>query len=94
MKKPFRWNIEKRNELGSLVNDTPNEIDGEFLNELIKTTSRIIAFSDNSRLFFVGRSPENYFDFLKGIYLNKDEKSDLLNLFQFSGRHLYDDSTK
>ena len=93
MKKPFRWNIEKRNELGSLVNDTPNGIDGEFLNELIKTTSRIIAFSDNSRLFFVGRSPENYFDFLKGIYLNKDEKSDLLNLFQFSGRHLDDDST-
>ena len=86
MKKPFRWNIEKKNELGKLIFNSIKEIDEEFLSELIESTSRIIAYSNNSRLFFVGRSPENYFDFLKGIYFDTKLKSDSINLFQFSGR--------
>lgn len=89
MKKPFRWNIENSNELGSLLNsEFQKEIDTKFLSELIRSTSRIIAFSDNSKLYFVGRSPENYFDFLNGIYSNSKSRKDQINLFQFSGRFL------
>jgi len=86
MNKPFRWNIEKRNELGSLINGKPEEIEKEFISELIDSTSRIIAFSNNSELFFIGRSPENYFDFLNGIYSKNNEIKKRINLFQFSGR--------
>jgi len=87
MKKPFRWNIEKRNELGSLINDEQVNFDIEFVSALIKSAARLIAFSDNSNLVFVGRSPENYYDFLKGIYF-RNKRSELLYLFQFSGQYL------
>lgn len=88
MSKPFRWNIEKRNELGSLINEGSIEIERDFILELIESIARIIAFSDNSKIFFIGRSPENYFDFLKGVYCENRRLKQQINLFQFSGRRI------
>jgi len=34
--------------------------------QLLKTSARILAMSDGSDLFFVGRSAESYFDLLRG----------------------------
>ena len=87
MNKPFRWNINKRSELGSLIDEKQIEVEEQFINELLKSAARVIAFSDNSKLYFVGRSPENYFDLLKGMYYNTQIEG-RLNLFQFSGRYL------
>ena len=87
MNKPFRWNINKRSELGSLIDEKQIEVEEQFINDLLKSAARVIAFSDNSKLYFVGRSPENYFDLLKGMYYNTQIEG-RLNLFQFSGRYL------
>lgn len=84
--KPFRWNVDRENELGDLIGNGNADLSSEFLDELIASSARIIGFADNSILYFVGRSPENYFDFLSGIY---SEQKNLLNnfqLFQFSGK--------
>lgn len=87
MIQPFRWNIQKRNELGTLINEGSIQIDEKFINELALSAARIIAFSDDSRLYFIGRSPENYFDFLNGIYRERKFAA-LINLFQYSeGRY-------
>lgn len=84
--KPFRWSIEKRNEIGSLIDYVVVELPEDFKKELIKSSARILAFSGNSMLYFVGRSPENYFDFLSGIFDESKDRKNKINLFQFSGR--------
>jgi len=92
---PFRWNIAKRNELGSLLRGERGELErwiswhlsrsagpkivelGNakpvqwFFGELLKATARILALSDDGDLFFVGRSPENFHDFLSGVFNRK-----------------------
>lgn len=83
---PFRWNIEKVNELGSLVDHKiPNRIP-EFKEELLASTARILAFSGDSHGYFVGRSPENYFDFLSGAFYGAKVLKEKFHLFQFSAR--------
>ena len=84
--KPFRWNISKANELGDYLNGNGNLLDQEFVNELIRSSARIMAFSGNSSIYFVGRSPEHYFDFLTGVFLDQKEFENRFNLFQFSAR--------
>lgn len=92
---PFRWNIAKRNELGSLPDGERGaladwiswhlrrsagkdivELSGArpvswFVAELLTATSRILAYGDDGELFFVGRSPENFHDFLSGVFARK-----------------------
>lgn len=85
--RPFRWNIEKENELGHLIGDQTADISSKFIEELTSSSARIIAFAEHSLLFFVGRSPENYFDFLSGIYSDHSALTENFQLFQFSGRN-------
>ncbi|MDW3650790.1 MAG: hypothetical protein R8P61_27185 [Bacteroidia bacterium] len=81
---PFRWNVDKLNELGSLLDYSSIKLDDEFLGELISSAARILAFSGNAYCYFVGRSPENYFDLLTAAFYEQKNLRDRINLFQFS----------
>jgi hypothetical protein len=104
---PFRWNIAKRNELGSLVEGRgadlkqwlaeqlgrsagayAAEIGSEqpadwYLLELFAATACILGQSGDGELFFVGRSPENFHDFLSGVFKGKASAS-RIHLLPFS----------
>ncbi len=85
IEKPFRWDITRAAQLGSLIGDAPPEpaaIDGEML----PCCARIIAFSGNSDLVFVGRSPESFFDLLSGMLFDTTWL-ERLTLLHFSMRY-------
>lgn len=80
---PFRWNLANRTHLGSLVKgDKADAYDG-FLSQILECCSRVLAFSDDSDLIFVGRSPESIFDHLSGLLFDTSW-FDRLDLLQFS----------
>ena len=104
---PFRWNVAKRDELGSLLRGERGEL-GKWISwhlgrsagarivelgnaravewffaELLRATARILALSDDGGLFFVGRSPENFYDFLSGVFHRK-HASPRIQLLPFS----------
>lgn len=85
--KPFRWSIAKREQLGRLLDDTaPPDIEAYgFLDELRRVSARMLALGDNSGYAFIGRTPENLFDYLSGV---SDGAQDMpaLHLVQFSLR--------
>ncbi|HLW01893.1 MAG TPA: hypothetical protein VKT82_24780 [Ktedonobacterales bacterium] len=83
---PFRWNIQKRNELGRLLDGPAAETYPAFLDDLLPCCARILAFAGDSDLFFVGRSPESIFDHLSGLLLDSSW-ADRPRLLQFSIRH-------
>ncbi|HEX6054114.1 MAG TPA: hypothetical protein VFZ21_32815 [Gemmatimonadaceae bacterium] len=62
----FRWNITRREQLGRLVEGEPAESYPEFLEDLRRCCARVIAMAGDSRLVFVGRSPESLYDYLTG----------------------------
>jgi hypothetical protein len=64
---PFRWNLAKREQLGRLVTGEPIIPSSEFVPELRVCATRVIAFASDADLVFIGRSPENLFDYLSGI---------------------------
>ncbi len=72
MTKPFRWNITRREQLGRLVDEESIETLPDFNLLLRQCNARIIAFSDNADLIFIGRSPENLFDYLSGVLATTD----------------------
>ena len=84
---PFRWNLKKREQLGAnIIADAKTIIiPQEFLFELRRVSSRILALSDIANLYFIGRTPENFFDYLSGVF---DDTNNLpgINLIQFSCR--------
>jgi hypothetical protein len=67
MTKPFRWDIARREQLGRLVHQETNEPLPELFDFLRQCSARIIAFSGDANLIFIGRSPENIFDYLSGV---------------------------
>jgi len=85
--KPFRWNITKREQLGSLVSggEQANVRLCDLLNDLRPVAARVLAFADNADLAFIGRTPENFFDYLSGAFSQVEGAPDL-NLIQFSLR--------
>lgn len=86
MVKPFRWNIAKREQLGALFQDGeyPPPSD-EYLDILRSAAAKIVAYADDANLAFIGRSPENFYDYLSGIFVNVDP-APKLHLIQFSLR--------
>lgn len=84
--KPFRWNLAKREQLGSLTEGERSEAYPEFVEELRVCASRLLAFSDDARLAFVGRSPESLFDYLSGIFSESTKLEDLV-LLNISNRN-------
>lgn len=62
----FRWNVTRREQLGRLVDGEPAESYPEFLDDLRRCCARVIAMAGDSRLVFIGRSPESLYDYLTG----------------------------
>lgn len=85
--KPFRWNIAKREQLGALLSSTPprNIRRNGFLDDIRETAARLIAMADEADFAFIGRTPENFFDYLSGAFAEIDD-APALHLVQFSLR--------
>jgi len=76
---PFRWKIESPEELGSLIN--PDfKLNEHLLSSVRYCAARILAFSQNSRLVFVGRSLDSVHDYLTAILENTSWHNRLLRL--------------
>lgn len=82
---PFRWDIGRREQLGDLDAVEDAEIYGAFQSDLRKAAAKILARSENSDLVFVGRSPENLFDYLSGLF-DAIEQAPRLTLLHYSNR--------
>ena len=80
---PFRWNVNKREQLGRLVSSDHWPVWNELLTELTGCAARVVAFCDDGELFFVGRSADNLFDLLSGI-LAETTWEERLQLMPFS----------
>lgn len=81
--KPFRWDISKREQLGSLVDTTASDLSSCYYNnELRECAAKVVARSSDRKIVFVGRSPENIFDYLSGIFegTSRESKIELLNI--------------
>lgn len=85
--KPFRWSLAKREQLGGLVDNlAPEDLEKDsFLEDLRTSAARILALADDADLAFIGRTPENFFDYLSGIFQDVHEAPQL-HLVQFSLR--------
>src|SRR4051795_10636882 len=79
---PFRWNLARREQLGSLVEGEPAALHDAFVAELRECCVRVLAMAGDSRLVFVGRSPESLFDYLSGTFAETgwEGRCTLLNL--------------
>jgi hypothetical protein len=64
---PFRWNIAKREQIGRLVAGEPAVPYSQFMPELRLCAARVLTFASDAELIFIGRSPENFFDYLSGV---------------------------
>lgn len=84
--KPFRWNIARQEQLGKLLSQNTAPACVPMHEEMLPTCAKIIAYAGDSHLVFVGRSPENFFDYLSGLLL-KTSWSDRLTLLHFSMRY-------
>jgi hypothetical protein len=82
---PFRWNIQRRSEMGGLLDGPPAPSYPGFLDDLLPCCARIIGFAGDSDLYFVGRSPESLFDHLSGLLLDSSW-ADRPRLLHFSMR--------
>lgn len=80
--KPFRWNIARREQLGDLLDGEIYSAYADYENELQECAAKVLARSKNRKLIFVGRSPENIYDFLAGTLqsTNHEKMVDLLNI--------------
>jgi hypothetical protein len=68
MQQVFRWNIGKREQLGGLLQ--PLELPHRVWQEtFLGSVAKVVMASQNHDLVFVGRSLENMFDFLSGVFL-------------------------
>lgn len=66
--KPFRWNLKKREQLGSLLAGDKSSVVLKYLDDLRECSAKVVARSDQRILVFVGRSPENIFDNLLDFF--------------------------
>lgn len=88
MVKPFRWTVAKREQLGRLIEgqravarrDWP-----AFLADVRRASARILALADDADLAFIGRTPENLYDYLSGAFAGVDDAPHL-HLVQYSMR--------
>lgn len=84
---PFRWDLSKREQIGSWTKDVSKrpKLDDWLLNVIRKTAADILATSEGADLAFIGRTPETFFDYLSGSFHALSEAPNL-HLLQFSMR--------
>lgn len=85
--RPFRWDVRRRSQLGSLPHVDPPETYPEFEDDLLACCARVVAFAGDSDLVFVGRSPQPLFDLLSGLLLDTSW-NDRLRLLNVALRHV------
>lgn len=85
--RPFRWDVTRRSQLGSLPEIELPETYPQFEEDLLTCSARILAFAGDSDLVFVGRSPQPLFDLLSGL-LVETSWSDRLRLLNVGLRHV------
>lgn len=86
MTQPFRWNIAKKEQLGQLIAGESAEHYPEFPADIRTCAARVLSFSDDAELYFVGRSPESIFDYVSGIF-TATAYEDRCRLLNISNRH-------
>lgn len=86
MDKPFRWDIARREQLGSLPDQsgTFKPPHSSMQDDLRQASARLLALSEGADLAFIGRTPENFFDYLSGVFADRPRPA--LHLVQFSMR--------
>lgn len=72
---PFRWQVNNKSALGKLL-DENFTYDSVYHTDLQQLTASILAFSDDAQLCFVGRSLDNVYDYLSGLYANTPREND------------------
>jgi hypothetical protein len=85
--RPFRWDVVKRRELGSLVHVAPPETYPGFEEDLLECAARVLALAGDSDLVFIGRSPQPLFDLMSGL-LAATSWFERLRLLNISIRHV------
>lgn len=79
--RPFRWNVARRSELGTLPADELPALPVGFEEELLEIAAKVVVRAGNSDLVCVGRSPEHLFDLLAGLLENSSWSGRLELLF-------------
>ena len=83
---PFRWNLARQEQLGKLIEPLKDKkLSFPFINDVVQCCAKIVGYSGNSRLVFVGRSPEYFFDYLSGL-LSGTSWEERISLLHFSMR--------
>jgi hypothetical protein len=87
---PFRWDLRRREQLGRLLSAPPPRRPfwwiptrfRELLPQVRTCAARLLARAGDARLVFVGRSPENMFDYLTGALADTPwaDRCDLLSV--------------
>lgn len=95
---PFRWNLARREQLGSLIDGDAAPAYSEFLDDIRVCAAKTLARSRNSDLFFIGRSPDSIFDYLSGALADTSWSTRLtlvnLSLRSYDPRAMKLDSTR
>lgn len=80
--KPFRWNLKKKEQLGGLLKGHRHYASQRYHDELRVCSVQVLGRSENRRIIFVGRSPQNIFDYLSGTLQNTplEDHLDILNI--------------
>lgn len=66
--KPFRWNVHKVEQLGRMVDPSAPGPRPWWVAAVVDAAVKVVARSGGADLVFVGRSPENFFDYLSGVF--------------------------
>lgn len=84
---PFRWNLKRREQLGTWLDQLPEvpRLQESELATLRTASADLLGTTMGANLGFVGRTPENFFDYLSGIF-DELEGAPSLHLIQFSMR--------
>ena len=64
---PFRWDLARPEQLGGLADGPAAASYDGFLDDLRPCCARVLKAAGECDLFFVGRSPESLFDYLRGV---------------------------
>lgn len=68
MPNAFRWDIVRREQLGRLLTGEPVPRFAAVLDEVRRCAAHVLAMAGQSRVIFIGRSPENLYDYLTGAF--------------------------
>jgi len=78
--KPFRWNLTKQEQLGTLLDGDRATAYTGFFDELQECAAKLVVAAKPYDFVFVGRSPESIFDFLTGAFETTPYERKLVHL--------------